>query len=597
MRKPRLIRWNNVESNLNLLLIAQRIEESLFDYTFESYKTPTFNTHTRCNELINCIRDVEQGKLYSKSLGSIISELVWSIKLDLAAQTLIGPLMSSYAKESWWDISNIKKIKIQALSLKDIFKDRKYEKCTVKLIRGLLDNSTEKSNLINLSMNLVVEWLNRGHSKGYIFASTRATFFSPSSKKIDEKYEVFDSYINRFEVEKSNYSVLFRLEGTREKLYEFLKNINLKVYNSAPHPRTSNRKESAFLKDNHNGIFVEIENIDALDARRACDDAILRLDILTSIMAFYMHRNRIEVVGGAIAYCGDKSVVLKEMQSPLMKENECEIEQLPEFIQKTFRSFDSYKSDGSLYRFLSALGLHYSSLSLKDTSVQLTSLWSSLESIMPVEADKLNISVVIESMLPILCKNYPLTLINELESDLKRCCPSAYDEARSQLPDVIPAQYHCAAIIAIDANEPLRDIIYQSLDTNPLLRYRLYKTKKCTDSAASILKLINGHRRKIDWQIRRIYRSRNLVAHSGAKPLYLSSLVENLHTYFHKVIDAVDECASAPHFSTSIDSALLACRLEDQKYCEYLNDNKTLRTDNEHLVELISGPIRARTVW
>ena len=39
------------------------------------------------------------------------------------------------------------------------------------------------------------------------------------------------------------------------------------------------------------------------------------------------------------------------------------------------------------------------------------------------------------------------------------------------------------------------------------------------------------HAKRVEWQIKRIYRNRNMIVHNGEKTPYLSLLVENLHSY------------------------------------------------------------------
>jgi len=194
-----------------------------------------------------------------------------------------------------------------------------------------------------------------------------------------------------------------------------------------------------------------------------------------------------------------------------------------------------------------------------------------------------------------LCRRYPLRLITQLESDLKACCPDVYASVSDRLTADVPAHLKCAAIVAIEENEPLRTELYAALDQSPLLKNRIYQIKKATDSANSISELLENHRIKVTWHIRRIYRSRNLATHAGQALPYISSLVENLHSYFHRAVEAIEECVAAPHHAPNIDAALLACQMEDKVHQTYLRLNKKSATSADNLSHFLGGPIFAET--
>src|SRR5690606_9153820 len=69
----------------------------------------------------------------------------------------------------------------------------------------------------------------------------------------------------------------------------------------------------------------------------------------------------------------------------------------------------------------------------------------------------------------------------------------------------------------------------------------------------------SSHKQKVEWQIRRIYRTRNLIVHSGKLPSYTNILIENLHNYFDSFLE------------TLINKAIT---------------EKTIRTINQGVIEL-----------
>ena len=86
---PKNFTYNN--STENLFLFYQRISELLFDYSPDSYKTSTHNSHTLCAEAYNIYSFLKSDgslfKFYEQYIPDIISELISSIRKDSAAKT------------------------------------------------------------------------------------------------------------------------------------------------------------------------------------------------------------------------------------------------------------------------------------------------------------------------------------------------------------------------------------------------------------------------------------------------------------------------------------------------------------------------------
>ena len=59
--------------------------------------------------------------------------------------------------------------------------------------------------------------------------------------------------------------------------------------------------------------------------------------------------------------------------------------------------------------------------------------------------------------------------------------------------------------------------IYTQLNANPLLRSRIFLTRKKLTDGKSILKLLDEHKLRIEWQLDRLYRIRNIATHLGAE--------------------------------------------------------------------------------
>lgn len=76
---------------------------------------------------------------------------------------------------------------------------------------------------------------------------------------------------------------------------------------------------------------------------------------------------------------------------------------------------------------------------------------------------------------------------------------------------------------------------------NVLLRQHLLWLRADVSSVARINDLIARHLDRVNWHLHRMYRTRNMLAHSGDQVPYLSALTENLHTYLDTLVYAISD--------------------------------------------------------
>lgn len=74
---------------------------------------------------------------------------------------------------------------------------------------------------------------------------------------------------------------------------------------------------------------------------------------------------------------------------------------------------------------------------------------------------------------------------------------------------------------------------------------------------------LNAHTRRVGWQIRRIYRARNMIVHCGITPSYINLLIENIHDYLDHIIRKIISLVSDSQKILSIEQAF---KLTDMTY-------------------------------
>jgi len=147
----------------------------------------------------------------------------------------------------------------------------------------------------------------------------------------------------------------------------------------------------------------------------------------------------------------------------------------------------------------------------------------------------------------------------------------------------------CLAIVAIDGNKDKREELYRIYDEHILLKNRIYDLKTKLESANMIREMIIKHNRRVLWQIQRIYRTRNLIIHSGKSLPFINALVENVHSYLDRVLDILMEETSRSDGQTSIDQICAQLKLQHDSHLNLLRKAKREYCAKDNYKKLLFG--------
>jgi hypothetical protein len=587
-----LDRWPRLDVTVGLLLFAQRVEECLFDYTLDTYKAPALNAHSRLNELLDAVRDVRHGAMPLKTLEPLLQELAWSLAGDRAAQQLIGAHYARFSRFDAWDRSSLDAIETQAKLLQGFFAARNYESALVGTIKECLADPKQKELLVAATANLVVEWTNRGFSRDYVFAKTRGFFFGVGLPPIEDLGE-FDRFLEYFNGKRSTFQVCFRASASFRTLKDIAPEEVATISLTAPAPKSTLSKERMFLTEAHQGVWITIPKVLARDPRAAGRSAVQQMDLLSNIARYHVHRVPFQWDGRVLVY--DESGtpwVLRPSLMPTLKGQECPLRDLPARFLDTLMSLRAdLLPDESWHRIAAALDLHASALSATVVETQLSNLWSALEALLPLAGAESRIARIIQIVIPVLARKYPLKLIRNLHEDLTTCVPGAYETVLGKVGSGADDLERCAALVCIPDHEPLRDELYVACERNPLLRNRLYTIKRTLSDAPAILSTIRAHEQRVTWHLRRIYRGRNLLVHRGLSVPFREALVESLHSYVDQIIGRVQEVFGGKPRPADLDVALYRIGVDHAAHIDLLVSSKGSTCASDNLKQLVFGEV------
>lgn len=141
---------------------------------------------------------------------------------------------------------------------------------------------------------------------------------------------------------------------------------------------------------------------------------------------------------------------------------------------------------------------------------------------------------------------------------------------------VITQQKYSSNLLSIESE--LRDF--------HLLKDRIdyFKEKLATPQAA--LEIIKDYEERVTWQIRRIYRARNIIVHSGKTPPYTKHLIEHAHEYLDIILDNLVELGSNPKIAKSTSQGFKYMGMYYDFYSRNL-EKKGLVFDDSNITRLL----------
>ena len=232
-----------------------------------------------------------------------------------------------------------------------------------------------------------------------------------------------------------------------------------------------------------------------------------------------------------------------------------------------------------------AVDMHAEALDSQNTTTLLRTFWTALETLFsaPAVANK-NRDNVINSILAIIQKTYILKLLRELFSQLN----SAIGLTSMNALGINNFESFVEFFSLHEESSCEMKKVYTLLSNNPLLRSRLFNMREQFKTGESIQLLINSHKTKITWQLKRLYRIRNVATHLGEQASGLEVAVNHLHNYFDFAINYMLCKSENENYIVSMSSLIHETKNDNEIQNEMLKSNENLSAEN--YMEYLFGP-------
>lgn len=582
--------WPDTPIAKSVLFVAQLMRELLNPEAFESFRAMSLDTVSRLNEALRIIHDIQAERLPKRAFEPILAELIWSLRKD--------PILDRLAKEETDEFLNSAKNiseNLTALSGFISLLKRKilasYKGAIEEHILSLLSEQNRRVDLRHAVGFYCSHMVNLGHSKPFLLKHVEDAFFNREPTRVTTA--TLRSFFQRFRGGNNKYIVYTAISP---QLHSYMKHLGFSSHvglSTFPeHVRKDCGTNLAFTERGH---FLA-HTREALDPDRAAEDSQAILDTVQALsflspkeMGFTweqeMYVSKFRSTKGAFSACGPVSIAPNGGKPP---SGSARAIRNMRNANKIFQQFKPH----SMTRLMGALNTSALAHSSPRPENQLTSLWSAFEVLLSEpKPGSPRIVHYVELLAPCVCLQYARRQFVAVFDELAISYKHRFRKILAAEPNFVKKDPHTrfAAIILCENNENLRNELLRICNENPLALHRLWKLKRDFGTAKNLQQSLNNHFDRVNWQIHRIYRTRNHVVHSGRRPRYIDGLILNSLEYFRSTIGTIISRASREIDKSDLDQIIQEIGIEYKIHNRYISQLRDSNINDDAVLRLI-GP-------
>lgn len=575
MYKREIYNWEDKPELKNLLFFASRIKELTFDYTLDSFKYPMMNAYSVCYEGIELIEEIELNNFNEKSITPVLEELIFKFQEDFISKQLVGDHIDYYI--NYGDYSDLKDIKVKLQLLSQKLNPIKYDEKIRKEIQEIIfENKNEKEKLYKLSTLYVTNLIGLGFSQSFIYKNVKTIFFS-KTKITDNK--PLDEFFKNLEYEIQEYNVIFKCSKLLEEVKNSSSNFKSEITDIITEQFQKCEKQNFFSSLKPNQTFFIAKNIHALDPVSAKEIAEIRINKISKLFCFYHHKENPIWDDNTLVinFKSNYSFLIKEKTSPMSKGRDLKPKKAAGKLNRLINNIRL--EDNSFSKYNRAIDLHGLSLENKNVENQLLQNWIAFETLLVGYSKDSKIEQVLNHLINFLTYRYFENIIEEISRDLKKFNFIHFQNLIEKIPIGTNFIEKLTALIVLDELKAERQSLYSDLNCHPLLKYRIFDYHKKFSKVKTIENLLNRHKKLIEWQIKRMYRSRNLIVHAGIVPAYTEVLVEHSHNFFDKLLNIINDFSIENMSIISIEQSIKEVEILQSHHNKIITSNRDKNID------------------
>lgn len=568
MKFRSLHKWDDPQGSKELILLAQYIDELLFEFTLDTYKPSAMNSSLLVREAIQTYFAVEAGTIKSPNLRHVIDELCENLDKDLVAQSLVLVDLSG-VKATLKDPKTPDKSRLTCLTLiENQMPLALYKAKNEELLIEAVCKIKNASNIRNLTRSYITTLLNSGYSERYIQGITR-DFFHYYNSRISGNIDI-SLYLENFQKEPEEYHVVYKGPLYLKSFKSSAEKLGITVTEDKGELSQVIDAQNFSLSANQIYLITKCRAKEFHKAKKYTDS---RIDQLQTLIGLYHHKESPKKIkeGLVVSPSLDHGKIVASHFNPMHKCKDLKKGTASKNLKMFMDGFSMERE--SFWRFNRSADLHALALASDSVENQLINLWTALESLLPTKYDEKisQIEHISNSIMPFLNIGYVQKIVTRFSKDLLLW--------NSVVSKNIFKEISCSGIpektfhlLVLEQYEPLRNDLKGRFNDFHLLSERFSYLESLLSKPLNIVSSLDAHKQRVDWQIRRIYRARNMIVHDGKTPSYTEILIENTHDYLDTVFSYLMSLGSKDHILNSIDQGFKMAELIYASYYKRLNE-------------------------
>lgn len=565
MKFRRLKNWTAPHDCVGLIYFAQLLEEMLFVFSLDTYKASVMHTGLLCREASNVIREIELGNVKQPNIIHVNAELCSAFEKDDIAQSLVPLPPSAFFSILKNPKSTLKELETVLSFLSLQLTRERYRNQAEKLLKEEVTGRQSVAEIRRLTRSYVTELVAEGFDQRYIKKSAFEYFYGPQSTISSP--EAIQGFFDLFPIEAKKFNVYFRVDEIFEYLGEELEPLGLRIVRNIPEDIDISRYQK-FTSQSESTLYAIAENVSARDNYSARDDAEYRLKLCSTLLNLFHHKEN----PSWRAYClvqNSESKLIELISNSINAMHKC-ADMKPDIASARMKSlFQEFSLENtSFFKFVRSAQLHSMALASNSYENQILNLWIALESLVPSETrgdEASNIEHIVESLVPFLNANYIENLLYNHVKDLLRWNYKITRTALSGIDGKKLAE-RLVKLMVCEEFDNQRAVLEVSFRDFHLLKDRFNFLRALVSDPKNIIDALDAHQIRLAWQIRRIYRTRNIIVLSGKTPSYTKALIEHSHDYLDTVLLQLVKLASKPK---TINSVAQGFKFMEMKYKQF----------------------------
>lgn len=585
--------WNYKEELDYLLFFAQKILELAFDksdFKEKNLHVSIIDVIDETIEIINFQKNTKDNTS-STDLELLLNELTDRINIDDVVKDILGDKREYYLSNltKCCDVNTLMNT-LEVLNLK--LNPIEYYDRSKKLISALVNSRKNKVKLHQATTRLFEFLVWYGYQKGTIYFLANRYFFDKSGMNTINEIEDIHGFFELFDLEKKEFDVIFVASRLFEEIKGSCERLGLSVVNTRE-PLYEPALENKFFNNPANKkVFIECKNIMAMDYLHAMKVAETQISLVSDLFVVFHHKNKPWHSDYCLVYKHDKSHVVKlNKPANIMASKSADDFSYAKDIFPIFLENFSLEKD-SFNRFNRGVELHALSLETNEVASQILNFWICLEALLITSRGKTHIAAVVESIELIVSRYALRERIDNLTSYICLWNKDFRNLITLQIPVELESLNNEAFIAALVCVEDLKEIageLLSKMEHQPLLKFKFMQLVNTMQSQKEIKNVLTKENIRCQRDIRRVYRSRNKIVHTGNISDHNGYVAEMAHYYLDLVLFSIIERKIRFNDIESIDNLINELKISKRCHDRYLKECGTEKLTLENFRNAIFG--------